>query len=157
MIQAGVTSLLSETTEFIGAEHILAKRARTPEISQKIIDIVKTCEERAKQMNVDIRGSQPTPVTSRGGLVRLKKNPWAAFIKQAILLFRGVLNYGEIPKGQGLYIMDTPGQDIESITGMLAGGATVVVFTTGRGTPTGFPPCPRHQNYGQPGNLFKDG
>ncbi|MGI6449597.1 MAG: UxaA family hydrolase [Desulfitobacteriia bacterium] len=142
LVKAGGTSILSETTEFIGAEHILAKRAKSPEVGQKIISIVQTCEERAKQMNVDIRGSQPTPGNIQGGISSIEEKSLGCIYKAGSSPIEGVLHYGEIPSGKGLYIMDTPGQDIESITGMLAGGATIVVFTTGRGTPTGSPLAP---------------
>ncbi|HHV65809.1 MAG TPA: UxaA family hydrolase [Peptococcaceae bacterium] len=142
LLEAGGTSILSETTEFIGAEHILAKRGKSPAISQKIINIVRTCEERAKQMHVDIRGSQPTPGNIEGGISSIEEKSLGCIYKAGNSPIEGVLQYGEIPPGKGLYIMDTPGQDIESITGMLAGGATIVVFTTGRGTPTGSPIAP---------------
>lgn len=142
LVEAGGTSMLSETTEFIGAEHILAKRAKTPELGEKIIRFVQDCELRAKQMNVDIRGSQPTPGNIQGGISSIEEKSLGCIYKAGHYPIEGVLHYGEIPQEKGLYIMDSPGQDIESITGMLAGGATVVIFTTGRGTPTGSPLAP---------------
>lgn len=142
LVKAGGTSMLSETTEFIGAEHILAKRARTAEVGGEILRIVDNCEQRAKQMNVDIRGSQPTPGNIEGGISSIEEKSLGCIYKAGSLPIEGVLAYGEIPPQKGLYVMDTPGQDIESITGMLAGGATVVIFTTGRGTPTGSPIAP---------------
>ena len=139
---AGGNVMLSETTEFIGAEHILAKRAKSPQIAKQIIQIVKDCEERAKLQNVDIRGSQPTPGNIEGGISSIEEKSLGCIYKAGSAPIQGVLKYGEIPNEKGLYIMDTPGQDIESITGMLAGGAQIVIFTTGRGTPTGSPIAP---------------
>ncbi|RNC28752.1 MAG: (2R)-sulfolactate sulfo-lyase subunit beta [Candidatus Dichloromethanomonas elyunquensis] len=142
LVQAGGTSMLSETTEFIGAEHVLAKRAKTPELSEKIIQFVIDCEQRAKQMHVDIRGSQPTPGNIEGGISSIEEKSLGCIHKAGHSPIQGVLAYGEIPHGKGLFVMDTPGQDVESMTGMAAGGATVMIFTTGRGTPTGFPLAP---------------
>lgn len=142
LIQAGGTSILSETTEFIGAEHILAKRAKSPEIGEQILKIVSDCEQRAKLLNVDIRGGQPTPGNIQGGISSIEEKSLGCIYKAGSSPIQGVLAYGEAPQGRGLFVMDTPGQDIESISGMLAGGATVVIFTTGRGTPTGSPIAP---------------
>jgi len=142
LVDAGGTSILSETTEFIGAEHILVKRAKTPEIAQKILEMVKNCEARAMMLNVDIRGGQPTPGNIQGGISSIEEKSLGCIYKAGQSLINGVLSYAEIPKEKGLYVMDTPGQDVESMTGMVAGGATVIVFTTGRGTPTGAPLVP---------------
>ncbi|NLP44993.1 MAG: UxaA family hydrolase [Peptococcaceae bacterium] len=142
LVAAGGTSMLSETTEFIGAEHILAKRAKTPELAKKILDLIQDCEERAKMLNIDIRGGQPTPGNIQGGISSIEEKSLGCIYKAGLSPISGVLAYGEIPKEKGLYIMDTPGQDVESITGMVAGGATIIVFTTGRGTPTGSPLAP---------------
>ena len=90
----------------------------------------------------DIRGGQPTPGNIEGGLTSIEEKSLGCIHKSGTAPFQGVLDYADIPTGKGLYIMDTPGQDIESITGMVAGGAQVVIFTTGRGTPTGNPIAP---------------
>lgn len=142
LVAAGGNVMLSETTEFIGAEHVLARRAKTPEVAEKIFQIVHDCEERAKFLNIDIRDGQPTPGNIAGGISTIEEKSLGCIYKAGHAPIQDVLKYGEIPKGKGLYIMDTPGQDIDSITGMLAGGANVVIFTTGRGTPTGSPIAP---------------
>ncbi len=137
LVEAGGNVMLSETTEFIGAEHVLARRAKSSEIGEKIIRFVRQCEERAKLLNVDIRGGQPTPGNISGGISTIEEKSLGCIYKAGHAPVQDILAYGEAPKEKGLYIMDTPGQDIESITGMLAGGAQIVIFTTGRGTPTG--------------------
>ncbi len=142
LVNAGGTSILSETTEFIGAEHILAKRAKSPEVGENIFKIINGCEQKAKLLNVDIRGGQPTPGNIQGGISSIEEKSLGCIYKAGNSPIEGVLAYGEAPQDKGLYVMDTPGQDIESITGMLAGGATMVIFTTGRGTPTGSPIAP---------------
>ncbi|WP_125154357.1 UxaA family hydrolase [Clostridium rectalis] len=148
------TSIFSETTEFIGAEHILAKRAVTKEVGDKILKIVSDCEKKAMTMGVDMRGGQPTPGNIQGGLTTIEEKSLGCIYKGGTRPIQGVLEYAKAPDGKGLYIMDTPGQDIESITGMTAGGAQIVLFTTGRGTPTGSPITPVIKITGNP-DTFK--
>ncbi|HEY8889546.1 MAG TPA: UxaA family hydrolase [Clostridium sp.] len=155
LVSLNGTSIFSETTEFIGAEHILAKRAVTKEIGEQILSIVANCEKKAKSMGVDMRGGQPTPGNIQGGLTTIEEKSLGCIYKGGTAPINGVLDYAEIPKHRGLYIMDTPGQDIESMTGMVAGGAQIVVFTTGRGTPTGNPLAPVIKVCGNP-QTFKN-
>ena len=142
LVALGGTSILSETTEFIGAEHVVARRGINEKVSQDILNLVRGCEKRAMALGEDIRGGQPTPGNIEGGLTSIEEKSLGCIHKSGTASFQGVLDYAEIPLGKGLYIMDTPGQDIESITGMVAGGAQVIIFTTGRGTPTGNPIAP---------------
>lgn len=155
LIDSGGTVILSETTEFIGAEHLLAERAVTPEVADDIIRIVKGIEDKAKGIGVDLRDGQPTPGNIQGGLTTIEEKSLGCIYKGGSRPIQGVKDYGEIVDGKGLYIMDTPGQDIESITGMLAGGASVVIFTTGRGTPTGSPIAPVIKVIGNGDNYLK--
>lgn len=142
LVNQGGTAILSETTELIGAEHILAKKCANSQIAQRLINVVTACEERAKAQGQDIRGSQPTPGNIQGGITTIEEKSLGCIYKAGNAQVQGILDYAEIPGGRGLYVMDTPGQDIVSITGMAAGGAQVCVFTTGRGTPTGNPIVP---------------
>lgn len=150
LVEMGGASILSETTELIGAEHVLARRAVTKETGDRLIEMVRACEAKANAMGVDMRGSQPTPGNIQGGLTTIEEKSLGCIYKGGASPLQGVLEYGEAPAGKGLYFMDTPGQDIESITGMVAGGAQVVIFTTGRGTPTGFPLAPVIKITGNP-------
>jgi altronate dehydratase large subunit len=142
LIQAGGTCILSETTESIGAEHVLARRAVDDQVRRTILDIVRACEERAIRMGEDLRGSQPTPGNIAGGITTLEEKSLGCIHKAGSAPIQGVLEYGEVPTARGLYIMDTPGMDVESMVGLAAGGVQVMVFTTGRGTPTGNPIMP---------------
>ncbi|HHY27558.1 MAG TPA: UxaA family hydrolase, partial [Desulfitobacterium dehalogenans] len=142
LVKAGGAAMLSETTEFIGAEHVLARRAKSPEVAEKLIRIVKEAELRAKQLHVDLRDGQPTPGNIAGGISSIEEKSLGCIYKAGHSTIQDVLAYGESPQGKGLYVMDTPGQDVESMIGMLAGGVQLIVFTTGRGTPTGSPIAP---------------
>lgn len=142
IVEYGGTAILSETTEMIGAEHILAKRAIDEKTAEKLLDIVERTEDQAAQYGVDMRGSQPTPGNIEGGLSTIEEKSLGCLYKAGSTPILDVLEYGQRPVKNGLNVMDTPGQDIESITGMLSGGAHAILFTTGRGTPTGSPIAP---------------
>jgi altronate dehydratase large subunit len=142
LVSLGGTCILSETTESIGAEHVLARRAVNDAVRDRIFDIVRACEKRALQLGEDLRGSQPTPGNIAGGISSIEEKSMGCIHKAGSAPVQGVLDYGEVPSGRGLYVMDTPGMDVESMSGVAAGGAQVMVFTTGRGTPAGNPVMP---------------
>ena len=142
LIAQGGTCLLSETTESIGAEHVLARRAVNDDVRRRLLEIVRACEERALRSGQDLRGSQPTPGNIAGGISSLEEKSLGCVHKAGSAPIQEVLDYAEIPSGTGLYVMDTPGQDVESMSGLAAGGAQVMVFTTGSGTPAGNPVMP---------------
>jgi len=137
LVQAGGTVILSETTEFIGAEHVLARRARDARVAEDIVRIVDRMEQRVIAYGADIRGGNPTPGNMKGGLTTLEEKSLGCIHKGGTTTIQEVIGYGARPTRKGLVVMDTPGQDIEQIGGMLAGGTQVVVFSTGRGSPVG--------------------
>jgi altronate dehydratase large subunit len=137
LVGLGGTSILAETTELIGAEHLLARRAASPEVARRIIEVIHRFELAILELGVDVRGAQPAPGNIEGGLTTIEEKSLGAAKKGGDAAVAGVVEFAERPAGTGLYIMDTPGHDIEQMTGMVAGGCQVAVFTTGRGTPTG--------------------
>jgi len=142
LVKSGGTVILSETTELTGTEHVLAKRTTNQEVAGSIFSIVGRVEQESKRMGVDIRGGNPTPGNIEGGLSTIEEKSLGCIYKAGTTPIQEVVEYGEAPSQKGLVVMDTPGQDIESISGMIAGGAQLIVFTTGRGTPTGSPIAP---------------
>jgi altronate dehydratase large subunit len=99
-------------------------------------------ENRSIQMGVDIRTGNPSPGNIMGGLSSLEEKSLGAANKAGSRALQELIDYAEAPAKKGLVWMDTPGHDIEQLTGMVAGGAQIVLFTTGRGTPTGSPIAP---------------
>ena len=145
IIACGGVSILSESAEMIGAEHLMAARAVKPEVGESFLAMVRRTEQRAIDMGHDLRGTQPTPGNIAGGITTIEEKSLGCIYKAGQAALQGTLEYGEavdLSAPHGLYFMDTPGEDIDSITGMVAGGAQIVTFTTGRGTPTGCPIAP---------------
>ncbi|MFB0917949.1 MAG: UxaA family hydrolase [Clostridiaceae bacterium] len=156
VVNEGGSSILSETTEVIGAEHIMVKRFPESE-QEKFLFMVKRIEDKAIAIGEDLRGSQPTPGNIEGGLSTIEEKSLGCMFKAGYSDFKGTLEYSEaVPyDNKGLYFMDTPGEDIDSITGMLAGGAQIILFTTGRGTPTGSAIAPVIKITGNPDTYKK--
>ncbi|SCL88470.1 UxaA family hydrolase [Sporanaerobacter sp. PP17-6a] len=142
LIKEGGTVFLGETTELIGTEHILAKRAKNEKVKNDILKIVKDLEKEFIRLGIDVRGANPTPGNIKGGLSTLEEKALGGISKGGTSSVNEVVRYGEAPEEKGLIIMDTPGYDIESVTGMVSGGAQICIFTTGRGTPIGNPIIP---------------
>jgi altronate dehydratase large subunit len=138
----GGTVILPETPEFIGAEHLLVNRAANEVLGESILQIVAQRERQAAIAGVDLRGAQPTPGNMAGGLTTIEEKSLGAIRKGGTAPIRQVVPYAMRPSQTGLVIMDTPGYDPASVTAMVAGGAQLVVFTTGRGSPAGSPIAP---------------
>ena len=131
-----------ETTEFIGAEHILARRGKTKEISDRIYQIVHDYEHAIKLVGHDIREGNPSPKQKRRNYNTGRKII-GCIHKGGHSEVTAVYDYAkQVEPKQGLVIMDTPGNDPSSVAAMVAGGCQIVVFSTGRGTPTGNPLAP---------------
>lgn len=137
LIDLGASTMMSESIEWIGAEHIVARRGATPKIHNQIIQICKDYEEHLKAAGQDCRAGQPTPGNKAGGLSTLDEKSLGCIRKGGTRPIVEVLEQGERPIKRGAIVMDTAGYDISSVTSMVAGGCNAVIFTTGRGTPTG--------------------
>ena len=155
LIDNGGTCIFGETTEFLGAEHILARRATTPAVGQRIYEIVARMEKRATDMGFDMRGGQPTTGNIAGGLTTIEEKSLGAIAKGGSRPIQDVMEYGDRPTGKGLHIVDTPGREPEFLTALAAAQAQVIVFTTGLGAPQGFPFVPVIKVTGNP-DTFKN-
>ena len=150
VVEMGGTVIFGETTEFIGAEHILKRRAKNEFVASEIDRIVREMEDRVKAIGVDMRKGQPTPGNIAGGLSTIEEKSLGAIVKSGTQTIEGVLDYTQAPTGKGLWIKDSPGREIELLSGMAVGGAQVVLFSTGRGAPQGFPVVPVIKICGNP-------
>ncbi|MEE4314844.1 MAG: UxaA family hydrolase [Desulfofustis sp.] len=142
IVGAGGTTIIGEITEFIGAEHIMAAHAATPEIGEQVLDLVRRMEDRAKAVGCDMRGGQPTGGNIKGGLTTIEEKSLGAIAKAGTAPVRAVYEYGVRPTTRGLVVMDSPGREPEILTGLAAAGCNVIAFATGRGAPQGFPFVP---------------
>ena len=154
LVDLGATVVFGETTEFLGGEHILARRAVGGEdgpVGQKIYQIVDEMEKRAMSVGEDMRGGQPTPGNIAGGLSSIEEKSLGAIVKSGHRPIQGVLEYcDKVTDHKGLWIKDAPGREPEILTGMAATGAQVMMFSTGRGAPQGFPSMPVIKICGNP-------
>ncbi|USK28366.1 UxaA family hydrolase [Metabacillus hrfriensis] len=142
IIQEGGSIVMGETTEIIGAEHILAEKAVNNDVKNKLYQSIARFEEEINRMGVDMRGGNPSPGNIEGGLSSIEEKSLGCISKAGSAPLQGVVDYASEIPGKGFYFMDSPGNDIECVSGMAAAGIQLVCFTTGRGTPTGNPIVP---------------
>ncbi len=137
LVDLGASTIMSESIEWIGGEHVLARRAATPEIHNQIIRVCEDYEKHLLAAGQDCRAGQPTPGNKAGGLSTIDEKSLGCIFKGGTRPIVEVLEQAERPTKRGAIVMDTAGYDISSVTSMVAAGCNAVVFTTGRGTPTG--------------------
>ena len=137
IVAQGGKVILAETSELLGAEHILAERAANADVAERVLRTVAECERFLKSTGEDFVGKQPSPGNIRGGITTVEEKALGDIRKGGTTPLVDVLRSGEPPRLPGLSFMDTPGNDAASVTAMVAAGSQVVVFTTGRGNPLG--------------------
>jgi altronate hydrolase len=136
LVRNGGTVLITEVPEFCGAEHILANRAKDAETGRKVYQMVDWYKNYAGQFGA-VLNENPSPGNIKGGLLNITIKSLGAIAKAGTTRVEGVLDYAESVKNKGVNLMQGPGYDQESTPGLVAAGATIVVFTTGRGTTIG--------------------
>lgn len=141
LVGQGGAVILSETPEIYGAEQLLLRRAANKETAEKLIERIRWWEDYTA-MNGGSMDNNPSPGNKAGGLTTILEKSLGAASKGGSTPLNDVLSYGEKITQRGLVFMDTPGYDPVSVTGQIAGGAQVVVFTTGRGSAFGSKPAP---------------
>lgn len=129
--------ILAETTELIGCEALLAKRTKDDKMAKKVYDTILNYENLVKSFHADIKGANPSPGNIAGGLSSIEEKSLGCVYKVETRTLMDVIDYAKPVLSKGLTFMNTPGNDIEQLSAMVAGGANICVFTTGRGTPTG--------------------
>ena len=141
LVAHGATAALAETPEVYGGEHTLTRRAISREVGERLIERIKWWEHYAGMFGVEINNN-PSVGNKKGGLTTIYEKSLGAIAKGGTTALRAVYKFAEPMTSKGFVFMDTPGFDAVSITGLVAGGANVVVFTTGRGSCYGCKPAP---------------
>lgn len=135
LIQQGGKVIFTETAELIGAEHVLAKRGVTPQVSRDLLDVVADLKAEIARYGVDLLGSEPTQGNIRNGLTTIEEKSLGAIVKGGTMPLSGVLRYAQKPALPGLYFMDGTTQASQLFLGMFAAGAQIQVFSMGGGLP----------------------
>ena len=133
IVDAGGQAMIGETLEWMGAEHLLAARAATPETATRLWDVVRAREELAMAVGVDLMGNNPGPTNIAAGLSSIEEKALGNIAKSGSRPIAGVIGYGEPPEAPGLWAMDGAAYSPESMTGFVAAGAQLLLFTTGVG------------------------
>ncbi len=141
IVRQGGTVVLAETPEIYGAEPMLTRRAVNPAVAQKLIEKVHWWERHAERVGGEINNN-PSAGNKAGGLTTIYEKSLGAAAKGGTTPLTGVYDYAEPVTARGFTFMDSPGYDPISVTGQVAGGCNMVLFTTGRGSTFGFKPAP---------------
>jgi altronate hydrolase len=141
LVAQGGASIIGETPEIYGAEHLLTRRAVSRAVGEKLVERIKWWEWYTSLFGAEINNN-PSPGNKDGGLTTIYEKSLGAIAKGGTTALVDVVGYAEPVKAKGFVVMDTPGYDPVSMTGIVAGGANVLVFTTGRGSVFGCKPAP---------------
>jgi altronate hydrolase len=141
IVACGGTSIISETTELYGAEHLLCERSRSPEVAQKLVDLLHWWQSYVAFYGGEL-DNNPSVGNKAGGLTTITEKSLGAVSKSGTTALEAVYDYAERVTAKGLAVMDSPGFDPASVTGKVAGGANLVLFSTGRGSCFGCKPTP---------------
>lgn len=154
LVAQGGSSILSEITELIGTENILARRAINEKVAAEIREIIERTEDKLRRQTQNSSNINRTHLISKGnydgGLSSVVEKSLGSMKKSGNSPFSGTVAYGKTPTTKGLLLLDSPGHDGEVSTGQVAAGAQMIMFPTGRGTPTGFPGIPVIKITGNP-------
>jgi altronate hydrolase len=141
LVSMGGASILAETTEIFGAEHLLLKRARNRQVAEKLLAYVEAYKRYLAQFGSS-HDDNPSPGNKKGGLTNIAEKSLGAVAKSGTSTLMEVYDYAERIRSHGFGFMNTPGYDPVSLTGLAAGGVNLIAFTTGRGSAIGFPNVP---------------
>jgi galactarate dehydratase len=141
LIRHGGTAVLAETPEIYGAEHLLTRRAATPEVAQKLLERIAWWEDYTARNKAEMNNN-PSHGNKAGGLTTILEKSLGAVAKSGSARLEAVVEYAELVKTHGFVFMDTPGYDPAAVTGQIAGGCNLIIFTTGRGSTVGYKPVP---------------
>ena len=142
LAELGGAAVLAETTECFGAEHLLVERARNREVAERFLGFIEGYRRYLRQFEGSNFNDNPSPGNKEGGLSNIVEKSLGAMTKAGTTMMADAIDYAERIKTPGFIFMNTPGYDPVSLTGLAAGGANMIAFTTGRGSAIGFPSVP---------------
>lgn len=143
LIEAGASAVFGETTELIGAEHLVASRCETGAVADRLLQAIREVESHIIEHGSEMRGGNPSAGNIAAGLTTIEEKSLGAIVKSGSAPLRAVYDYGERPCQEGgLYFVDSPGREPELLAALGAAGCQVILFSTGIGAPQGFPFIP---------------
>lgn len=142
LIEKGATVIFGENTEMIGTAHVLARRAKNEHVARQIEQMINRAERLTKDIMGDRASQVISPGNMDGGMSTIAEKSMGCIFKGGTTTINQVVDYGEVPTEKGLVLQDGPGYDGDSLAGFAASGSQLVFFSTGRGTPAGFPALP---------------
>jgi altronate dehydratase large subunit len=142
LVENGATVIFGENTEMIGTAHVLARRAKNARVAKQIEEMVERAEKLARDVMGDLASLVISPGNMDGGMSTIAEKSMGCIFKGGTTTINQVVDYGEAPSERGLILQDGPGYDGDSMAGLAASGCQLMFFSTGRGTPAGFPGLP---------------
>ena len=142
LVEKGATVMFGENTEMIGTSHILARRAKNEQVAGEINQMIDRAEKLTRDTMGDLASLVISPGNMDGGMSTIAEKSLGCIFKGGTTTINQVVGYGEMPIEKGLVLQDGPGYDGDSMAGLAASGSQIMFFSTGRGTPAGFPALP---------------
>jgi len=142
VVEKGGSVIFGENTEMIGTTHVLTRRAKNEEVAKKIVEMIDQAEQRTKDIMGPLASWVISPGNMDGGMSTIAEKSMGCIHKGGTTRINQVVDYGEWPTEKGLILQDGPGYDGDSMAGLAASGSQIMFFSTGRGTPAGFPCLP---------------
>jgi altronate dehydratase large subunit len=142
LVERGATVIFGENTEMIGTAHVLARRAKNAEVAKQIEQMIERAEKLTQEVMGDLASLVISPGNMDGGMSTIAEKSMGCIFKGGTTTINQVVDYGEAPSERGLILQDGPGYDGDSMAGLAASGSQLMFFSTGRGTPAGFPALP---------------
>jgi altronate dehydratase large subunit len=142
LVEKGATVIFGENTEMIGTAHVLARRAKNAEVAKQIEQMIERAEKLTQEVMGNLASMVISPGNMDGGMSTIAEKSMGCIFKGGTTTINQVVDYGEAPSERGLILQDGPGYDGDSMAGLAASGSQLMFFSTGRGTPAGFPALP---------------
>jgi altronate dehydratase large subunit len=142
LVGKGASVIFGENTEMIGTAHVLTRRARDARVAQQIEEMIGRAEQLTQEIMGDLAGLVISPGNMDGGMSTIAEKSMGCIFKGGTTTINQVVDYGAVPSEQGLILQDGPGYDGDSMAGLAVSGSQLMFFSTGRGTPVGFPALP---------------